>query len=221
MQVNIHNFTKLTSHAKIERLLKDKTKSCKVKAKIIQYGRSEENCEFLKNQKIHELNCEELKNPIDTIKFNTLLSLKIKPSHLIKEYNKTAILKIQDNEVNRRKITQKRYTENQKSKPTNEIVTMSNFKEWIHLHDQSFLNNENFNIIDWNLPFVTGYSFERDNFITFCTTKNLIYNITKQVVAELTYICCDGTYKLNQSGFPTIVVGTVDLHRKFHLSKKL
>ena len=98
------------------------------------------------NQKTHELKCEELKNPYDTVKFNTLVSFKIKPSHLIKEYNKTAIFKIQDNEVNRRKITQKRYTENQKSKPTNEIVNMSNFKEWIHLHDQSLLNNENLNL---------------------------------------------------------------------------
>jgi len=33
------------------------------------------------------------------------------------------------------------------------------------------------------------------------------------------FLCLDGTYKLNDTRYPTIIVGTVDRERKFHLGK--
>ena len=49
------------------------------------------------------------------------------------------------------------------------------------------------------------------------TTKNSLLNFLKQANASLPLIALDATYNLNVPGYPTIVVGTIDLHPKFHL----
>jgi len=49
------------------------------------------------------------------------------------------------------------------------------------------------------------------------TTKNSLKNILKQDYCDHSLIALDATYNLNEPGYPTVVVGTIDLHKKFHL----
>ena len=57
-----------------------------------------------------------------------------------------------------------------------------------------------------------------EDFVGLITTKNLLLNIIKQASSAIINISLDGTYKLNKQGFPTIVIGTKDVQKRFHLS---
>ena len=44
-------------------------------------------------------------------------------------------------------------------------------------------------------------------------------DIVKQIANQKCTLSINGTYKLNDKGYPTIVVVITDLNRQFHLSK--
>jgi len=68
-----------------------------------------------------------------------------------------------------------------------------------------------------NIPFVSDYNIIGDSFVGFVTTKNLLLNLVKQAMHSCSNLSIDGTWSLKFQGYPTIVVGTRDLSRRFHL----
>ena len=83
------------------------------------------------------------------------------------------------------------------------------------------IEEENFKDFSWDAPFIADYEMKNDDFIIMVTTKNSLQNIIKQDLCGHSLIVLDGTYNLNEPGYPTIVVGTIDLHKKFHLGNTL
>jgi len=49
------------------------------------------------------------------------------------------------------------------------------------------------------------------------TTKALMMDYIKQKEADDGFLCVDGTYCLNKILYPSIITGTVDIRKKFHL----
>jgi len=210
---------KKTSNTKIERLLLCKTQGCRKNGKVIQIGKSKGYCELYFNQYEHEPTCLSQHDLFKTSKFRELLKGNLTPNELIKKFNQDSDQKLPNNEETRRKISQLKYNEKQKiNNIESHINNIKDLKNWLENRSQANINSESFSSLNWDEAFISDYEIYQDNFFAFATTKNLIYNIVKQSIAGFTQINADGTYKLNSIGYPTIVFGTVDLHRKFHLS---
>jgi len=208
-----------TSQKNIVRKLICKNEECKVKAKIIQIGSSDLEAELHINRYTHLNSCCKSENVFASPEFMLLLKGKLKPSEIIIEFNKISDKKITNSLENRRKISQLKYSSHNKDPINSNICNAKELQEWLESHHQLNIVDESFNSLNWNEPFISSYEIYEDNFYSFATTKNLIYNIVKTDVSNITPIVIDGTYKLNNLGYPTIVLGTVDLQRKFHLSK--
>ena len=69
--------------------------------------------------------------------------------------------------------------------------------------------------------FVAGSKFIDNKFCVVLTSKTLIKNYIIQGKYAPKFVAIDGTYKLNQLMYPTLILGTVDVNRKFHLGKTL
>jgi len=69
-----------------------------------------------------------------------------------------------------------------------------------------------------NTVFVAGSYFDDNDFCVVLTSKSLLSKFILQRNHALSFLAVDGTYKLNDVKFPTLVLGTVDLNRKFILS---
>ena len=69
-----------------------------------------------------------------------------------------------------------------------------------------------------NNIFVAGISFQNSNF-TIILTSSPLTNYIQQSKYAHKFLCFDGTYKLNDTKYPTIIVGIVDRERKSHSSK--
>ena len=116
-----------------------------------------------------------------------------------------------------KKVSQLKYAVKVRDELDLDMRNLNDLKAWLNQHHQANVNNDSFASLDWNEPFVADLQVYEDNFVAFSTTKNLVYNIVKQQNMDLGFICADGTYKLNNLSYPTIVVGAVDLFRRFHL----
>ena len=72
---------------------------------------------------------------------------------------------------------------------------------------------------DSDKVFVCGAETNEEGVTIVLTTKNLLNNYYKQAISQDSFLCTDGTYRLNNIRYPSLVVGTVDINRKFHLGK--
>jgi len=201
-----------------ERVAFCKTKNCEAKAKLIQYGKNEDSkTKLLYNKKPHLPLCKEENNVFDSSKLREFLELGYKPKKAINKFNKLGGEKITNNEENRRKLTQIKYIINKKKREDAPVITNSrDLQLWIDtFYFQS--DSETFKNLSWDAPFVSNYEIDNECFLVMITTKNSLLNFLKQANTSLPLIALDATYNLNVPGYPTIVVGTIDLHRKFHL----
>jgi len=212
---------KQTLKSKIERTIKCKSQGCQVEGKIILLGKSEQVCELHLNQYSQKRECEQQTNLFHTSEMKMLLQGNLKPNELIVNFNKNSEQKLPNDEATRRKISQLKYFEKQKSNINEEINNVKDLKAWLEARFKDNIVEDSFQSLSWDEPFVSDFEIKGADFYSFLTTKNLIYNIVKQNLSNVTHICVDGTYKLNNLGYPTIVIGTLDLHRKFHLSNIL
>jgi len=209
---------KNTSLVKITRNLKCKTANCPKKGEIILIGKSEDQCELWLNQYPHEKVCEEQSDLFKTQKLRKLIQTNLKPNEIIKQFNKDSDRKLPNNEETRKKISKLKYLEKSKAEINHEINNLKDLGSWLYTKYQHDISDGSFDSLNWNQPFVADFEIYEDNFFSFATTKNLIYNFIKQEQTNFNRLCADGTYKLNNLGYPLIVLGTIDLHRKFHLS---
>ena len=83
------------------------------------------------------------------------------------------------------------------------------------------IEEESFKDFSWDAPFIADYEMKNDDFILMVTTKNSLQNIIKQDLCGHSLIVLDGTYNLNEPGYRKIVVGRIDLDKKFHLGNIL
>jgi len=81
------------------------------------------------------------------------------------------------------------------------------------------LSLQELNNIEPNTVFVCGNLQSEQDFTAVLTTKNLLLNYVKQGKVQEKFICLDGTYSLNNINYPSLILGTVDSNRSFHLSK--
>ena len=65
--------------------------------------------------------------------------------------------------------------------------------------------------------FVAGSHFAENNFCVCLISKALLKNYITQGKHAPRFLAIDGTYKLNNLMYPTLILGTVDVNRKFHL----
>ena len=198
-----------------------KTKDCQVKGKLLLIGRSDQHCELWLNKHHHLPDCNNSIDPFSSQTFQEVLKIGGKPIKMIEKFNKIIEEKGEGTKINnsvevRRKISQMKYTSKIKNENDLDMKNINDLKDWLNQHYQANANDESFLSLDWNEPFVANFRIYQDNFVAFCTTKNLVYNIVKQQSMDTAFICADGTYKLNNLGYPTLIVGTVDLQRRFH-----
>ena len=210
---------KSISNTKIKRVLVCKTKGCSKKGEIILYGKSENYCELWLNKYPHEETCENQSDLFKHPNLRILLGTSLKPTEIIKKFNQGSERKLIDNDETRKKISKLKYTEKVKIDGNQEITNLKSLQSWLHTRHQENTKNESFEVLNWNEPFVADYKIYGENFYAFLTTKNLVYNFVKQEQTDFNRLCADGTYKANNLGYPLIVLGTIDLHRKFHHSK--
>ena len=205
-----------------ERLAICKTKNCPAKAKLCQYGNDSNATTELYYKKISHLpSCKTIINPFQNPKLQEYLELGLKPKVAIARFNKqNADQKIENNAGNRKKVSQLKYINNLKNEEENPVITnINDLKAWIESKTHLTNNDNAFNSLPWDVPFIANYSINNHNFIAVITTKNSLHNFIKQAACDSSLISIDGTYQLNVQGFPTLVIGTCDLHKKFHLGK--
>jgi len=219
--LKIKNFytikTKSDKKDYIERYAYCKTKGCPSKAQLKQYGNSlASKTDLLFNQKSHLVDCKQNENLLYDQKIKEYLELGMKPKEAIRRFNKLGEAKIDNSRENCKKFSQLKWTLKQKEdKNRLDIINAFELEAW--LKSKTYLNEEgNFDSLSWNTPFVANFKIQNDDFIALLTTKNCSHNFIKQASCDHLFICLDGTYKMNIPGFPTIVIGTCDLHRKFH-----
>lgn len=210
---------KKTTNTKITRTLQCKTVGCAKIGMIVMIGKSSELCELHHSQDPHKDECETDIEPFKDLNLRKLFTENITPKQIISRYNQNAAKKLPNNDEMRRKISQLRYVEKQKATLFKGIKNLKDLKDWLNERYEANLSHESFQNLGWDEPFIAYFEIYQENFFALVTTKNLIYNLIKQTSRTCTQISADGTYKLNKLGYPTIVLGTVDLHKKFHLSK--
>jgi len=119
----------------------------------------------------------------------------------------------------KRKISTKKYLLKLNNKELVPLANIYQLEDKLKEFSIENVPNNQVSSIPSDKAIVSGYEIDGTEFSSFITTKNLIMNIVKQTAATgNTLICVDGTYKLNSKGYPTIVVGTCDILRKFRLS---
>ena len=167
--------------------------------------------------------CSELnKDPFHSIKMVSLIKSNKTPKQVIKEYNKGTGQKLVNNEANRKKISNIRYAhkeskveEDEESQP---IISIQHLKNFIN---ENLLSAEEIEAVDNDSVFVCGADKNDDNLTVVLTTKNLLGNYLKSSKIGELFICVDGTYRLNDLGYPLLTLGTVDLNKKLHISNIL
>ena len=68
---------------------------------------------------------------------------------------------------------------------------------------------------------VAGSKFTENKFYIVLTSKVLLKNYITQGKYAPRFLAIDGTYKLNDLMYPTLVLGTVDVNRRFHLGTNI
>jgi len=207
--------TKLNKKDYIERFAFCKTKGCKAKAQLRQYA---SKTELYYNNKPHLQICEQNQNIFYHEKVQEYLEQGMKPKDVISKFNKLGIAKIEVNKDNCRKLSQLKYALNSKKKEEMPIVTNPiELESWLEQKFYFHSNDGTFESLPWDAPFVVNYKIENQKFLALISTKNCLLNFIKQSACDNSLLCLDGTYKHNVEGFPTIVIGTCDLHKHFHL----
>ena len=220
--VSIYTF-KQNNHSKgnLEKIGFCKSRDCLSRCKITLFGSSELNCELFYNQHNHLSICNIKQDIFKNANLLELCKLRLKPSEIIQNFNKEhedSELYIEDIEENRKKISRLKYA----NKSEDEDSKICNIKELEHWFDKkcvSKLNHEDLTSLPWDNAVIADYEIRDNQFAAFITSKNLALNVVKQLSVERICIAADGTYKLNETGHPTIVIGLFDINRKFHLSK--
>ena len=214
-----------------------KDKSCKAKAKIITFlnerpsktylliaedGKSSQKSPtsklFIKDK--HKKNCKfDVQLKEDPFVDSDLLSLikrsELKPTTVIKKYINIPGKKLENTAKIRQKISSIRSKDKAKSKlPEQMVYNMNELKSFI---EQNSPSHEQFSALGFDRPFVCGQISDTDNITLIMTTKNLLENYYKQSQCSSKFLCLDGTYRLNNLRYPSLILGTVDIERKFHL----
>lgn len=216
-----------SSLTKVDRILLCNTSGCQAKRKISTLTETCKEGDFFKNQHDHLPQCNQNKDSShwNDPEFIKLLKLPLTPSIIINEYNKgkEENKKIISTEDVRSKISGKKYALKKGERDDMSdlsIVSISQLESFLIQH---YINNIPLNQLDsfsFNDPIISGYNITGKAFSSFITSKNLLLNVVKQTAAiGVTFISADATYKLNQLGYPTVIIGTCDLNRKFHLGK--
>ena len=164
---------------------------------------------------IHLENCETTSNSLSDPSLLKLAKLPLKPLRILKEYNKNSENKIPETNANRKKISRLKYNAKKNEAESNNIYNLEDLKRFV---DPKLLKNEEDLLnINYDEPFYLGLDEKNNDFICFATTKNLLLNLKKQSEINFSFLNIDGTYRLNELSYPTIVVGTVDNDRRFKL----
>mgnify|MGYP001268922713 CR=1 FL=1 len=144
------------------------------------------------------------------------------PKEVIKEFNSRTKLNLENNDENRKRISNNRsYLKKIKKAATQnttyseEILNIFQLQEFIANNTLSARELQN---IEGNTAFVCGSLQTEEEFVAVLTTKNLLQNYVKQGKSREKFLCLDGTYSLNEKRYPSLILGTVDSNRNFHLS---
>jgi len=218
------------SKYKYERKLVCKSISCPSQALLVTYNQKNmcklffsivdhaEDCKF---QDKFGKKTEEEKLFEDPL-FLSLVNSSLAPTLIIKNYNKEqkrrGNLEIKENEQLKRKISTFKYKLKQKDpiqSQADQIWNIEEFKKEISKH---IFTNSNLSLLPDDLMFIVGSYFENNNFTVVLTSKNLLRNYVSQATLGPSLFVLDGTYKLNDLQYPTLVLGTIDKNRKFYLS---
>ena len=200
-----------------------KNEACLSRCKIILYGSSEENCELFYNQHPHLLTCNTKHDPFKNADLIELCKTRLKPTEIIESFNekyKDSNIHLDDIEETRKKISRIKHA-NKKQDEDTKICNIKELEQWFDKKCVSNLSYEDLQSLNWDDAIVADYEIRGNQFAAFITSKNLELNLIKQLSVERICLAADGTYKLNENGHPTIVIGLCDVQRKFHLSKFL
>ena len=151
---------------RIEKNASCKNNNCLAKAKIVLYGGSLEQCDFLINQHNHLPACNTLKDPFSEQSLFFLCALDLKPT-----FNKKATTQIIDNIENRRRISNIKYALKSKERLLDPICDINDLKLWLEERCIKKFNLSDIKSIDWNLPIVTDFLIEGDSFIFLSRRK--------------------------------------------------
>lgn len=157
--------------------------------------------------------------------FHALVCSTLPPKNVISTYNnerqKRNLSPLKESTELTRKISQIRhkYTKkDQEEAGANLIVNVDELKKEAQ---RTSFNDEQIGQLSRNTCFVAGSYFDGDNFAVVLTSKMLLENSFNQGNCYPRLLAVDGTYKLNNVKFPTLVIGTTDINRKFHLGTML
>jgi len=217
MKKMIRNEFTIKKHIGKKRICLCKTPLCPRKARIFEDG-GKFGLEM--NQQKHLPECQKKRNLFENTELRNLCHLsRLRPLDILREFNrgKDQDQKIKIDKDSRRHITKIKYELSQKERQPDMIVNTSDLNNWFRTY---FPDNNivSFSQLSPNTPFIANYSINNNEFIGFLTTKNLLLNIVKQSAMASSNLSIDSTWSLNIQGYPTMVIGTKDLRRKFHLS---
>jgi len=156
--------------------------------------------------------------------FQRLVASKDPPTLVIKTWNeerkKNGLEEIKETPDLKREISIRRYMmKEKKSEEQNESIAIENIEELKKEVSKLTFDVKKLPTITSTNLFVAGSQFIDDDFTIILTSKALLDNYVMQGKHAPKFLCIDGTYKLNEIRYPTIIVGTVDKERKFHLGK--
>ena len=217
------------SQLKYERHLVCKKKECVSTAKLITFYDTEESYLWICTKE-HIENCpfkdqlgnlSEEEKIFEDQKLKILISSTLPPKQVIQVYNKNrkaeGLSELPN--VNRvaKKISRYRFGLNLKEKDIQEPTLIVNINELKgEVHRNTFSAEDVKNLSD-DTVFVAGSQFIDNKFCIVLTSKILLNRYMIQRKFSPGFLAMDGTYRLNELRYPTLVLGTVDVHRKFHL----
>jgi len=146
------------------------------------------------------------------------------PKEVIKEFNSRTKQNLENNDENRKKISNNRSYLKSVKKAEAQTQNVTRSEEIFNIFQlQEFINNNTLSArelqnIEGNTAFVCGSLQTEEEFVAVLTTKNLLQNYVKQGKSREKFLCLDGTYSLNEKRYPSLILGTVDSNRNFHLS---
>lgn len=218
------------SKLRYERKLECKYLGCPSIAKMITFYDTDETYLWICKSKNHSSQCtykDKLGNLTEEDRifedpsFKILVSSTLPPKQVIQTYNKDrkakGLFELPILSRITKKISRIRHDLNSKDNdiPHSLVVNMNELKA--EVQRASFADDELSNIPE-DTVFVAGSHFTENKFCVVLTSKTLLKNYLTQGKYAPRFLAVDGTYKLNDLKYPTLVLGTVDVNRKFHLS---
>jgi len=107
-----------------------------------------------------------------------------------------------------------------KNKTPNSKTFLINIQQMRNLIADNSLTDGEFLQLNPDSISVVGSDQTEDRFTIILSTKSLLLNCYKQSQSGVKFLALNGTYRLNNIRYPSIILGTVDSNRKLHLSKK-